>query len=125
MRQLEPIMKTYLAVFTGTKTSAQRANWDKLDDATRSARQSAGMKAWGDWAAKYQSSVVGQGGPLSKTKRVSSQGIADVSNNLAAYTLVKAESQDAAARMFENHPHFAIFPGDAVEVMEVMPIPGQ
>jgi hypothetical protein len=26
--------------------------------------------------------------------------------------------------MFENHPHFAIFPGEAVEVMPVLPIPG-
>jgi hypothetical protein len=25
--------------------------------------------------------------------------------------------------MFENHPHFAIFPGEAVEVMPVLPIP--
>jgi hypothetical protein len=26
--------------------------------------------------------------------------------------------------MFENHPHFAIFPGEAVEIMPVLPIPG-
>jgi hypothetical protein len=26
--------------------------------------------------------------------------------------------------MFENHPHFAIFPGEAVEVMPMLPIPG-
>lgn len=118
-------MKTFLAVYTGTPNSPQRTNWSKLDDAARSARHSAGMKAWGDWGTRYQSSVVAQGGPLGKTKRVSPQGIADVSNNLAGYTLVKAESQDAAARMFEHHPHFTIFPGEAVEIMEVLPIPGQ
>jgi hypothetical protein len=38
---------------------------------------------------------------------------------------VSAESQEAAAKMFEKHPHFTIFPGDAVEIMEVLPIPGQ
>jgi hypothetical protein len=27
--------------------------------------------------------------------------------------------------MFENHPHFTIFPGDSVEIMECLPIPGQ
>jgi hypothetical protein len=27
--------------------------------------------------------------------------------------------------MFEKHPHFSIFPGDSVEIMEVLPIPGQ
>jgi hypothetical protein len=31
----------------------------------------------------------------------------------------------AAARMFEMHPHFAIFPGDSVEIMECLPIPGR
>jgi hypothetical protein len=26
--------------------------------------------------------------------------------------------------LFENHPHFTNFPGEAVEVMPVLPIPG-
>jgi len=28
------------------------------------------------------------------------------------------------SKMFENHPHFSIFPGDAVEIMSVLQIPG-
>jgi hypothetical protein len=119
-------MNTFLAVFTGTPDSPQRAAWNKLDEATRNARQSAGMKAWGDWMKKYERAVVaGPGGPLGKTKRISPKGVADTSNNLAAFVIVQAESHEAAARMFENHPHFTIFPGEAVEVMPVMPIPGQ
>jgi hypothetical protein len=38
--------------------------------------------------------------------------------------VVRAESHEAAVKLFENHPHFAIFPGDGVEVMPVLPIPG-
>jgi ribosomal protein S17 len=34
-----------------------------------------------------------------------------------------AESREEAAHMFENQPHFTIFPGDAVEIMECLPIP--
>jgi hypothetical protein len=35
-------------------------------------------------------------------------------------------SRPPAAHMFENHhPHFAIFPGDSVEIMEILPIPGR
>ena len=41
-----------------------------------------------------------------------------------AFTIIEAESHEAAAKMFENHPHFMIFPGDHVETMEIMPIPG-
>jgi hypothetical protein len=27
--------------------------------------------------------------------------------------------------LFLKHPHFSIFPGDSIEIMEVLPIPGQ
>ena len=43
---------------------------------------------------------------------------------MAAYTVVQAESHEAAAKLFLNHPHFTIFPGDGVEIMECLPIPG-
>ena len=62
---------------------------------------------------------------LGRTKRVTRGGIADVRNNLAAYTVVRAETQEEAAKLFVDHPHFTIFPGDGVEIMEVLPIPAQ
>ena len=34
-----------------------------------------------------------------------------------------SESHEAAAELFANHPHFMIFPGQSVEVMECLPIP--
>ena len=63
------------------------------------------------------------GGPLGKTKKIGPKGIADISNELSAFMVVRAESHEAAAKLFENHPHFTVFPGDSVEVMPVMPIP--
>lgn len=116
-------MKNFMAVFTGSATSAARLQWDRLDEQERQRRQAAGMKAWQDWAARHQSIIVQSGGPLGKTKRISKEGIADTRNNLAAYVVVRADTHEAAARLFENHPHFAIFPGDAVEVMECLPVP--
>jgi hypothetical protein len=44
---------------------------------------------------------------------------------MSGFVVVTAESHDAAARMFEGHPHFTLFPGDGVEIMECMPIPGR
>jgi hypothetical protein len=116
-------MKNFMAVYTGTPDGMEK--WKQLDDATRKAREQQGMKAWGDFMEKNQGIIVFAGGPLGKTKRISPQGIADTRNNLAGFIVVKAESHDAAARLFLNHPHFAIFPGDAVEIMECLPIPGQ
>ena len=63
------------------------------------------------------------GGPLGKTKKVSQRGVEDTSNDLGAFVVVRADSHAAAAKLFESHPHFAIFPGERVEIMPVLPIP--
>lgn len=115
---------TYLAVFLGTKTSPRMQAWMALSDAERRAREQEAMAAWHAWSEKYAAQIVVGGGPLGKTKRVSPQGIEDAGNALSAFVIVRAESHEAAAGMFEAHPHFTIFPGESVEVMPVLPIPG-
>ena len=115
---------TFLAVFVGSKTSPKMAAWNALSETERKAKEKAGVAAWKAWVEKHQAAIAAMGGPLGKTKRVGLGGIADVGNEMGAFTVVRAESHEAAARMFENHPHFAIFPGEAVEIMPVLPIPG-
>jgi hypothetical protein len=115
---------TYLAVFLGSKSSPRMVEWMALPEAERKAREQKGMAAWKVWMEKHQAALVGAGGPLGKTKRVTGSGVEDVANDLGAFTVVRAESQEAAAKLFENHPHFTIFPGEAVEVMPILPIPG-
>jgi hypothetical protein len=39
------------------------------------------------------------------------------------YSFVEAESHDAAARIFENHPHLQI-PQSSIEIMHVRPMTG-
>ncbi|MCE9522514.1 MAG: hypothetical protein K8S25_08805 [Alphaproteobacteria bacterium] len=118
-------MKIFLAIYLGSINSARQAEWGKLDEAARQKRISAGMTAWGDWMTKHHASVVVEGGPLGKTKQASVAGISDTKNNMSGYVVVRAESHEAAASMFENHPHFSIFPGDSVEIMECLPISGR
>jgi transcription antitermination factor NusG len=118
-------MKKFLAVFIGTPESRERAGWDQMDQAKRQALEAKGMKAWGDWVTTHAKVIVDHGGPLGKTKRIARNGVSDIRNNMGGYTIVEAESHEAAARLFENHPHFTIFPGDSVEIMERLPIPGQ
>ena len=115
----------YLAVFLGSKTSPRMKAWMALPEAERKAKEREGMAAWMAWAEKHASATDGMGGPLGKTKRITPSGIADVSNELSGYTIVHADSHEAAAKMFENHPHFSIFPGESVEVMPIMPVPGR
>ncbi|HVU19917.1 MAG TPA: hypothetical protein VHE09_04240 [Rhizomicrobium sp.] len=118
-------MNNYLAVFVGSKDNPRMAAWMKMSDAERKAKEQEGIAAWHAWMQKHANVVVGEGGPLGKTKRVSPSGIADVSNNLGGFVVVNADSHEAAAKLFESHPHFTIFPGEGVEVMPVMPIPGR
>lgn len=116
-------MKQFLAVYLGTPNGANQQAWNALDEAARNARIQEGMKAWGDWMERHAGRIVVTGGPLGKTKKISAAGVADIKNEMAGYVVIKAETHDEAARLFESHPHFAIFPGESVEVMECLPIP--
>ncbi len=118
-------MKTFLAIYLGAPDAPAQAAWSKLDEATRQGRIALGFNAWGDWMTKHKAAVVVEGGPLGKTKRMSGDGVSDTRNNMTGYVVVRADSHEAAARMFEKHPHFTIFPGESVEIMECLPIPGQ
>jgi len=115
---------TFLAVFLGSKTSPQMVAWNALPEPERKAKGQQGMAAWKAWVEKHQGTIVAMGGPLGKTKKVNAKGVSDVSNQMGAFMVVRAASHEAAAKMFENHPHFTIFPGEGVEVMPVLPIPG-
>ena len=114
----------YLAVFIGGRTSTRMRAWNALSGPERHAKEQEGIAAWKYWAEKHQAEIVGLGGPLGKTRRVSERGTEDVSNEMSAFVVVRANSHEDAARLFEHHPHFTIFPGEAVEVMPVLPIPG-
>ena len=114
---------TFLAVFVGSKTSPQMQAWLAMPEGERKAKEMEGFLAWKSWMGKHKAVVGEIGGPLGKTKSVSKAGIADISNALGGFLVVRADSHEAAAKLFENHPQFAIFPGEGVEVMPVMPIP--
>ena len=118
------VNNTYLAVFLGNRNGPRMAAWTALPEASRREKELEGMAAWKAWMETNQGRIEAIGGPLGKTKRVSGKGIEDVSNALSAFTVVKAESPEAAAKLFEGHPHFSIFPGEAIEIMPVLPIPG-
>ena len=117
-------MKNFLAVFTGTPEAAEQSGWNALGESARNERTQAGIKAWHAWMESNKKQVVVAGGPIGKTRRVSRSGMASAHNSICGYVVVCADSHEAAAKLFENHPHFSIFPGEAVEVMECLPVPG-
>ena len=110
----------YLAIYQGSLSAREKAEQAGTVSADAAA---AGMAAWGAWVERYRDQIVDVGSPLGPTKRISASGIADVTKMAVAYVIVEAESHEAAAAMFRDHPHFTIFPGDSVEVMPCLPVP--
>ena len=87
-------------------------------------QQKKGMEAWMKWMGDHKSSLVDGGAPLGKTKRVDAKGVSDTKNEIGGYSIVQAESAEAAARIFgKDQPHLQM-PGAWVEIIEVMQIPG-
>lgn len=109
-------MKKFLALYMGSPSKEKPSPPDQATIAK-------GMAAWHKWMSDHAGVVRDNGGPLGKTKRTGKNGITDIRNAVAGYVVVEAESHEAAAKMFEGHPHFSIFPGDSVEIMEVLPVP--
>ena len=116
-------MKHFLALYIGSATAQEKARWDADDSATQRQRMNAAMQAWGRWVTEHADVIVDQGTPLGKTLRISPDGVAPTQNALTAYVIVAAESHEAAAAMFRDHPHFTLMPGDSVEIMECLPMP--
>lgn len=111
----------YLGVFTSDKAGPKWRAWRAMSAAEQAARAEAGVAAVAAWEAAHPDVIDYVGGPLGPTKRISDAGeVADVVNLLTVFMVVRADSHEAAARLFEGHPHMAIFPCDGVEVMPVL-----
>lgn len=91
--------------------------WQQLDAATREPQEKAVMMAWRQWASDHASAIVSTDG-AGKTKLASSTGIADTRNDIVVCSIVQADSHDAAARLFEGHPHLTI-PEATIQIMEL------
>jgi hypothetical protein len=116
-------MKKFLAIYMGSMSSAPMEKWKAMDELTRKEKEAQGIKEWVGWGTKNAKSILDQGTPLGKTKKIDGNGISDTKNLMTGYTIVEAESHEDAAEMFLSHPHFSVFPGDSVEIMECLPMP--
>jgi hypothetical protein len=108
-------MPRFLAVYTMQPESLAR--FRAMPKAEQDAVDAAGLPQWTEWEARNAASFPDRGGMVGKTLRVGKSGTAPVANSICGYVVVEAETIEAAARLFENHPHFSVFPGDSVDIM--------
>jgi hypothetical protein len=79
------------------------------------------MEAWASWAAKSGPALIDVGAPLGDSTHI--RGAAGP-GFLGGYSMVQAESSEAARRLFDGHPHLGA-PGASIELIEVMSMPGR
>ena len=103
---------------------ASPTDFEKMMKTSTPEQQKKGMDAWVKWMSKHKKSVVEGGGPLGKTKRVDANGSSNAKNGIGGYSIVQAQSHDAAAKLFgKDHPHPQMMPGAWIEIVEIMPMP--
>ena len=112
-------MKKFMALYMASGPQFEKM----MKDSTQEQRKK-GMEAWMKWMNANEASIVEGGAPLGKTKRVDSKGASNAKNEIGGYSVVQAESHDAATKIFgKDHPHLQM-PGAWIEIMEIMPLPG-
>jgi hypothetical protein len=91
--------------------------WMKLPEAERKAQEVKMQSEWNVWMTEHKGAITETAG-VGKPKRITAKNVEDARNDLMMYSFVEAESLEAAADMFKDHPHFGI-PGASIEVMSV------
>jgi hypothetical protein len=91
--------------------------WMKIPEAERKEQESQMSTAWNEWMSRHAAAIVETAG-VGKPKRITSEGVEDARNDIMMYSIVEAESLEAATEMFKDHPHFGI-PDSWIEVMSL------
>lgn len=81
------------------------------------------MAKWNAWVADNSAALTNPGNPVGMSKTVSADGVADDggSNPLCGFSVVTADSIDAAVDVAKSCPHLLI---GTIEVAEMMEMPG-
>ena len=79
------------------------------------------MAKWQAWVGGLGDAVVNPGTPLGKSRIVSAGGVSDDggSNPLTGFSIVKADTMDAALEMAKACPYLKIGTIEVAEVMEM------
>ncbi len=111
-------MKHFTAIYIAPVDILEE--WMKKPEAERKEEHAKMQQEWGVWLSEHKEAVLNTIS-LGTTKRVSQSGIEDAKNGMMLSSYVAAESAEAAAEIFKNHPHLGI-PGATIEVMEARPM---
>jgi hypothetical protein len=116
LTKMKKFLVTYLA------PASVIAEWKKTDPDMRKAAEGKMQAEWKRWMNDHANMFADIGAGVGKTKVVTGQGVSDGRNDIMLYSVVEAESHEAAAKSFDGHPHLQI-PQSSIEIMEVHALP--
>ena len=114
-------MKNFLVLYMAPARVLEE--WMAKDAEYREAEEKKMQVEWGQWVETHKDIFTGPTAGAGKTKRITATGVEDVKNDIMIFSIVAAESQDAAVEIFKGHPHFGI-PEATIEIMPVNYMPG-
>lgn len=97
--------------------------WMKQDESVRKADEEKMKAEWDRWMVEHGALLTNGTFGAGKTKRVTMGEVNDVKNDVMLISIVDAESHDAVADAFKDHPHFGI-PGAWIDVMPMNDLSG-
>jgi hypothetical protein len=81
------------------------------------------MQAWGEWMGRVGPALADGGAPFGARSAVGDDGTSPAPGELNGYTIVEADSLDAARALLERHPFLSEGKGRfAVEIFELVPM---
>jgi hypothetical protein len=111
----DPKLNKFIALYS--IPSSVMADWAKTDPDKRKTAEEKMKAEWQKWMGDH-GKMVKLTEAAGKTKRITASGISDTKNDICLYSFIEADSHEAAAKIFKDHPHLQI-PQSSIEVMAV------
>jgi hypothetical protein len=77
------------------------------------------LAGWRAWSQRASGSLVELGAPLAEPTVLKGSAAPGF---VGGFSIVQADSAEAAKRIFDGHPHFEN-PGNSIELLEYLPMP--
>lgn len=108
-------MSNYIMIYRGEST----------DTADMTQEQAAEVMArWGAWIGAVGSALIDIGAPFGAGISVVDDGTTTSATALSGYSVVEADSLDAARALSDGHPYLSEGAGNfAIEIFELTPVP--
>jgi 7-cyano-7-deazaguanine synthase in queuosine biosynthesis len=111
-------MQKFIALYLCPVTTLN--DWMQKPEAERKPIEEKMMHEWQAWAQAHAAMILETNG-AGKASRITPDGVAPHRNEVMMFSIVQADSQEAAEKIFIGHPHLGI-PTASIELMPIKPM---